>query len=277
VNDTNLVNRIAQLHSYGIYVYGYVWNGGIPVDNPAAYRTTADVSQDIARWVEYGTASGVPLDGIFFDGAYRYSGGSVPQAEYLVDTVATGLEYGRAFFGAGNGADGKAVFNWGDTPCDPSCVLPSCDPVNNCPTSYLQQYIDCTARRGTIYPWTVFVLQEKAEMAYRGLGVTPPWMQNRYNPGHFMNIIHDADPNGSYLGFDFAKSYDLNAGNIYVTNLAANPYGDAPSDFIWGQEWQAAHYYNNQGYPVTYQYGVYDDILTGSSCPSPSSATPAFP
>jgi hypothetical protein len=260
--STYVHDKIVFLRSRGIKVFGYVWIGPVTASGVKTYRGTADVVADMHAWVDSYADAGNPqtlVNGFFFDSAYRSSASSVSQAEYVAaQTAQIATWAGPAVGETGPAASGRAIFNWG-TVAD----------------TYMQPYLDCVLRGdpGASDAWHYVVVQEDAASDIMA-DKLPDWARYRYNPGHFISIVHHAPAKSSDLPpLLSALRASWNSAYAYVTDLPSasdgSIYDAAPSPAVWQAE-------SSQGGTADYAYGALDDALA-SSCPAPSSATPAYP
>jgi hypothetical protein len=257
-------DKIAYLRARGIKVFGYVWAGRVTANGKTTYRNSADIVADMQAWAQSYTDADNPLtlvNGFFFDSAYRATAGGVAQAEYIAAQAAQYAAWSGPAVGELNqAAGGRSIFNWGTTAGD-----------------YMRPYLDCTLRGtgGATDGWNYVVVQEDAATPFMGTnGELPAWARYRYNPEHFISIIHHAssDP-GDVRGLLTAARQRWNSAYAYVTDLPSDGnshyYSTAPGAAVWDA--QAA-----QGGSAPYPYGVTDDTMT-AECPAPSAATPAYP
>jgi hypothetical protein len=260
VKDTYIETKIAQLHAAGVMVFGYVWFGGNPPGSPVTYRSSSDLVMDLSNWYAYGSSAADRLDGIFFDGFTRATAGGLAQAEYVTDVVQSWFKFGE-WSGNWSNWPGRAIFNWGNTP------------------SQMQQYVECLIGRDAIasgHAWNYFVLHETYQTTFLGgVGSSPPsWLQNRFNPFHFMTMVHSATSDGSSVPLILWKSRNWNAGFTYVTDrtLASNPYAAPPAPAVWNSLLSVL----NADCCYEYPNGTdYDEMPT--SCPAADAATPSYP
>jgi hypothetical protein len=273
-----LLGQIPQLHAAGISVFGYVWDGTLP-GPPMSYREDGDVENDIWYWAQYGAgqSSNYKLDGIFFDGAWRNTKGGVAEAERLTDVVQSTFTF-DAWRGLGDA--GRAIFNWGSTPNDNGTT----DYDNN----PMKLFVDCVILRNYWQDpsgdWQThfnhFVTNENYAGTFLGtVQANPPlWMQNRYNPIHFITIIHDAASDGSNVAQVLTKARTWNSMFTYVTEeqqSSTNPYAGVPTSAVWSTELNIL----NNSSSGQYQYGVApdDSSILSAPCPGADPTTPGYP
>jgi hypothetical protein len=266
-----LASKIGQLHDAGVFVFGYVYTGGIPLSAPTQYRNTSDIDADINRWAQYGAgqAARLKVDGIFFDASYRSTTSGVAAAEYLSDRAQSSFQFG-AWLSFGSLGPGRSIFNWGDVPAS------------------MQTYVNCLTRRGHTDPndqshWNYLVLHEKAESDYlNSVAATPvSWLQNTTSPYHFITIVHHAATSGSTVPTILSKSRDWNSFFAYVTDSPVPPsnsrYATTPGQNVWSQLMSAM----NAPCCKTYQYGVStisaETNALNASCVAANPATPSYP
>jgi hypothetical protein len=252
-NNTYLESKINYLHQHGKRVFGYVWTGGVPPNNPSEYRDTYAIYADIDRWQEYANGQ---LDGIFLDGASRSetSQGGVAQAESLADYVSNSFDY-NSYFG-GNSGLGRAIFNWGNIPSMPSYMMP---------------YLECTLERPLhVSYWHTYVVREDSAAAFTGS--FPVWAQDRYDQGHFAVIIHNSNALGTDVSNILTTAANWNSANVFVTD--ASDYSRMPNSNVWDVE---VDEWGGQSFPYGAAPGGYFPIRDSGQCPAPSSGTPTFP
>ncbi len=257
-------DKIAYLRARGIKVFGYVWVGRVTTNGETAYRSTDEVVADMRAWAQNYADPDNPLtlvNGFFFDSAYRASAAGLAQAEYIAAKAAEyGTWSGPAVGEIGPSAGGRSIFNWGTTAED-----------------YMRLYLDCTLRGtgGARDGWNYFVVQEDAEAAFMTAnGELPTWARYRYNPAHFISIVHHASRDAADLsGLLAAARQRWNSAYAYVTDLPSDGnshyYSTAPGAAVWQAQ-------TSQGGTASYLYGAREDVLT-ADCPAPSAAPAAYP
>jgi hypothetical protein len=260
--STYVHDKIAFLRPRGIKVFGYVWVGPVTSGGQKSYRSTADIVADMHAWIDRYADAGNPqtvVNGFFFDAAYRSTAGAVAQAEYVAaQTAQIATWAGPAVGETGSAEGGRAIFNWGTTA-----------------GTYMQPYLDCVLRgdaNGSA-AWHYVVVQEDAASNIMG-DKLPTWARYRYNPAHFISIVHHAPASPSDLpALLSALRASWNSAYAYVTDLPSGGddsiYDAAPSPAVWQAQ-------ASQGGTASFAYGSLDDVLA-SSCPAPSAATPAYP
>jgi hypothetical protein len=186
-----LAAKIQRFHARGTEVYGYV--------DFYPNRPSSRIDQDVAAWYAFGNNLGQPLDGIFYDDAYRSTTAGLPKAVYYTNHARLNIHQ--------SGRLGRVTFNYGAT-------IP-----------LLGQYVSCLHDMGGVS--NLFVMQENDidtylaidEWAEFGPSGNSAWMA-AYNQGYFINLVHTIPSD-----VPLQKIYDvtnqsriLNAGALYLTN-----------------------------------------------------------
>jgi hypothetical protein len=255
-------DKIVFLRSRGIKVFGYVWLGPVTAAGSKSYRSTADVVADMHGWVDSYADPGNPqtiVNGFFFDSAYRSTTGGVAQAEYVaLQSAQIATWAGPAVGETGSAAGGRCIFNWG-TMAD----------------TYMQTYLDCVLRGGPSgsAAWNYIVVQENAASNVAN-DELPAWARYRYNPQHFISIVHHAPANPSEVPALLSTlRTSWNSAYAYVTDLPTGSNGSiydaAPTPALWQAQ-------ASQGGAANYAFGALDDLLA-SNCPAADTTTPAYP
>jgi len=255
-------DKIQFLRSHGIKVFGYVWIGSVTTAGSKTYRSTADIVGDMHAWIDSYADPGSPttiVNGFFFDSAYRSTGGGVGQAEYLAGQAAQIATWaGSAVGETGQAEGGRGIFNWGTTA-----------------DTYMQPYLDCVLRGdpSTATAWNYVVVQEDAASTIMN-NALPAWARGRYNPQHFISIVHHAPANPADLpALLSVVRASWNSAYAYVTDLptsgSGSVYDAAPSTALWQAE-------ASEGGAADYSQGAPTDLLA-SACPPAAAATPEYP
>jgi hypothetical protein len=258
-------DKIIYLRQRGVKVFGYVYTGGVPLGAPTAYRATGDAYLDMVYWFNNYVDNDNPLtrlNGIFFDTADRASTSGVGSAAYLAHWASIYTNWsGTAVGEQGQSTQGRSIFNWGRTAME---------------ASMMQSYFDCLLLKNsnsTTGGWNYFVLQENYASTFMAPGYyMPTWARNKYDPTHFMTIIHDSNPDGTDVHSIISRARTTwNSAYAYVTDdlQVPNPYDAAPAPAVWNA--QASEAGN-----TSYNFGTAPDILNACGF-ADSGSTPPFP